>query len=200
MGHSLSVKGMHVNVNEDASEQLRLQELKRFNILDSEAEQAYDDLVKIASIICDTPIALVSLVDEDRQWFKAKVGLNEMETPRGQAFCAHAITNPDDVMEVPNALEDKRFVDNPLVTGELGIRFYAGAPLLTASGSALGTVCVIDTVPRKLTEVQLEALKALSRQVVQLLSLRRTVAELKMLTSAQYTRLRELEATQKPMA
>ena len=186
-----------MNPFDDGLEKIRLQELQSFNVLDSDAEQAYDDLVKLASIICDTPIALVSLVDGDRQWFKAKVGLSAMETPRGQAFCAHAITNPDELMEVHDALEDKRFVNNPLVTGDLGIRFYAGAPLLTPSGSALGTVCVIDTVPRKLTELQADALKALSRQVVQLLSLRRAIAELKMLTAAQSGRLRELEAQKK---
>ena len=182
-----------------AKESLRLQELRSFKVLDSEAEQAYDDVVSLAAFICNTPIALISLVDEDRQWFKAKVGLNEMETPRGLAFCAHAITNPGELMEVPNALEDKRFVNNPLVTGDLGIRFYAGAPLLTSSGAAMGTVCVIDKVPRKLTEVQSHALKALSRQVVQLLALRRANAELKMLTEAQSVRQRQLESVQKEL-
>lgn len=182
-----------------AAETLRLQELNKFEVLDSEAEQAYDDVVSLAAFICDTPIALISLVDEDRQWFKAKVGLNEMETPRGLAFCAHAITTPNELMEVPNALEDQRFVNNPLVTGALGIRFYAGAPLLTSSGAALGTVCVIDKVPRKLTVLQCNALKALSRQVVQLLALRRANAELRLLTEAQAMRQRHLEEAQKEL-
>ena len=185
--------------NAEIAETLRLQELKKLEILDTEAEQAYDDVVRLAAFICETPIALVSLVDEDRQWFKAKIGVNEMETPRGKAFCSHAITNPGALMEVPNALEDQRFVNNPLVTGELGIRFYAGAPLIMSSGTAIGTVCVIDTVPRKLTELQSDALKALSRQVVQLLALRRANAELKILTEAQAIRQTQLEETQRQL-
>lgn len=174
----------------------RLDELRSYAVLDTEAEQAYDDVVRLAAFICDTPIALISLIDEDRQWFKAKVGLNDMETPRGLAFCAHAITQPDAVMEVTDAQQDSRFADNPLVTGAPGIRFYAGAPLITASGAALGTVCVIDRVPRALTEAQSEALKALSRQVVQLLALRRANAELELLSRAHVLRQRELEASQ----
>ena len=181
------------------TETLRLLELHGLGILDTPAEQAYDDVVSLAALICDAPIALISLVDEDRQWFKARVGLNEMETPRGAAFCAHAITDPDHVMEVPDALQDPRFVNNPLVTGDPEIRFYAGAPLVTPSGSALGTVCVIDRVPRKLTEVQSNALKALSRQVVQLLALRRANAELEMLTRAQLTHQQEMEAHEKQL-
>jgi diguanylate cyclase (GGDEF)-like protein len=175
------------------TEAFRLSELHGLGILDTPAEQAYDDLVGLAAFICDAPIALITLVDEDRQWFKARIGLNEMETPRGQAFCAHAIVNPDHVMEVPNALEDPRFVENPLVTGHPGIRFYAGAPLVTASGAALGTVCVIDRVPRRLTPAQSHALMALSRQVVQLLALRCTNAELQRLTRVQGIRQQELE-------
>ncbi|APW42457.1 sensor domain-containing diguanylate cyclase [Rhodoferax saidenbachensis] len=182
-----------------ASEALRLLELQSLGILDTPAEQAYDDLVSLAAYICDTPIALISLIDEDRQWFKARVGLNDMETPRGMAFCAHAIIDPEHVMEVPNALEDPRFVDNPLVTGNPDIRFYAGAPLVTASGSALGTICVIDTVPRKLTEAQNKALKALSRQVAQLLALHRANTELQLLTRLQRTRQQELEEHEKQL-
>lgn len=181
------------------TETLRLLELHGLAILDTPAEQAYDDIVSLAAYICDAPIALISLIDEDRQWFKARVGLNEMETPRGQAFCAHAITDPTHLMEVPNALEDPRFVDNPLVTGGPKIRFYAGAPLVTPSGSALGTVCVIDRVPRRLTEAQSNALKALSRQVVQLLALRRANAELEMLARAQLVRQHELEEHEKQL-
>src|SRR3990167_604109 len=181
------------------AEALRLEELRSFGVLDSEAEQAYDDVVKLASFICDTPIALISLIYEDRQWFKARVGMNAMETPRGIAFCAHAITEPHALMEVPDALDDSRFANNPLVTGEEGVRFYAGAPLLTPSGAALGTVCVIDRVPRKLTEAQAEALKALSRQVVQLLALRRANAELELLSRAHTLRQRELEETQRQL-
>ncbi|WP_296508497.1 sensor domain-containing diguanylate cyclase [Rhodoferax sp.] len=178
-------------------ENARLQDLRSFNILDTPAEEAYDDVVRLASFICDTPIALISLVDEDRQWFKARVGLGAMETPRGQAFCAHAITHPDVVMQVPDAQKDPRFATNPLVTGDPNIRFYAGAPLVTASGAALGTVCVIDSVPRELTERQSEALKALSRQVVQLLALRRANAELELLTRANSARQQQMENHQR---
>jgi diguanylate cyclase (GGDEF)-like protein len=181
----------------DSSDELkRLGELRSYAVLDTEAEQAYDDVVRLASFICNTPIALISLIDEDRQWFKAKVGLNDMETPRGQAFCSHAIHHPDAVMEVRDALLDTRFAENPLVKGEAGVRFYAGAPLISASGAALGTVCVIDRVPRQLTDDQTEALKALSRQVVQLLALRRANAELALLSRAYALRQRELEVSQ----
>ncbi len=166
----------------NAVEKQRLQELRSLNVLDTEAEQAFDDIVSLAAFICDTPMAVISLIDEDRQWCKAKFGLSAAEVPRDQAFCAHAIVKPDELMEVPNALEDLRFVDNPLVLGDLGLRFYAGAPLVTSSGAALGTVCVMDKVPRKLTEAQSLAMKALSRQVVQLLALRRANAELKTLS------------------
>ncbi|CAM8653887.1 GGDEF domain [Comamonadaceae bacterium] len=186
---------MHDPANFD--EKLRLEDLRSFNVLDSASEQAYDDVVRLASYICDTPIALISLVDEDRQWFKARLGLNAMETPRGQAFCAHAILDPDQVMEVPDAQLDARFVNNPLVTGDPGIRFYAGAPLVTPSGAALGTVCVIDKVPRKLTERQSQALQALSRQVVQLLALRRANTELEMVAKAQTLRQQQLENHQR---
>ena len=181
------------------NETQRLEALKRYDVLDSPAEAAFDELAQLAAHICQTPIALVVLLDETRQWFKAKIGVNEMETPRGQAFCSHAITNPGALMEVPNALEDQRFVNNPLVTGELGIRFYAGAPLVMSSGTAIGTVCVIDTVPRKLTELQSDALKALSRQVVQLLALRRANAELQILTEAQAIRQTQLVETQRQL-
>jgi diguanylate cyclase (GGDEF)-like protein len=188
-----------MDINAKVTEALRLKELQGFDILDSPAEQAYDDVVQLASFICDTPIALISLVDEDRQWFKARVGINEMETPRGQAFCSHAITHPDQLMEVPDALKDSRFANNPLVTGGPGLRFYAGVPLVTPSGSALGTVCVMDKVPRKLTEAQGDALKALSRQVVQLLALRHANAELKLLTQALQARQQALEASQQQL-
>jgi len=180
-----------------SEEALRLKALKSYSILDTPAEQSYDDIVRLAAHICNVPVALVTLIDEDRQWFKAKVGLDVMETPRGISFCARAILDPTDILEVPDATKDPRFANNPLVTGEPGIRFYAGAPLVTPSGSALGTVCVIDHVPRKLTPAMAQALKALSRQVVELLALRRANAELELLTQAQAHRQRQLEGYQK---
>lgn len=186
--------------NEAESKQsLRLQALRSYAVLDTPAEQAYDDIVVLASLICGTPIALISLVDEDRQWFKARVGVDAMETPRGQAFCAHAIVNPEQVMEVQDASKDARFAANPLVTGEPGIRFYAGAPLVTPSGSALGTVCVIDCVPRVLTPVMEGALKALSRQVTALLALRHANIELELLAKAQRERQSQLERYQQKL-
>ena len=158
-------------------EPARLAALKRYRILDTEPEQAFDDLTMLASQICGTPIALISLVDDDRQWFKSKVGLSLEQTSRNVAFCAHAIAGHD-ILVVPNALADDRFRGNPLVTGESHVRFYAGAPLITPDGHALGTLCVIDHVTRTLTAPQLQALDALRRQVQAQLELRKNLDEL----------------------
>lgn len=155
----------------------RLNALARFNILDSAPEQSFDDIVKLASGLCAVPIALVSLIDAERQWFKACVGLTATQTPRDMAFCAHAILSPAEVFEVADASQDPRFADNPLVAGEPGIRFYAGAPIVTAQGHALGTVCVIDRVPRKLEPHQIDGLVALARQTASLLHLRELLAQ-----------------------
>lgn len=154
----------------------RMAALRSYDILDSDPERNFDDLARIASHVCGAPIALVTLVDDERQWFKARVGLDATETPRADAFCAHAILD-DQTLIVPDAEADERFRDNPLVLGHPDIRFYAGAPLRTADGHGLGTLCVIDSEPRlenPLTAGQLESLEALSRQVVRLLELRRT--------------------------
>lgn len=145
-------------------EEQRLAALRSYAILDTAPEMAYDDIVKVASMICDTPVALITLIDENRQWFKASVGLQVKETPREISFCHHAIRQ-NHVMEVVDATKDERFQNSPLVTGPLGIRFYAGAPLLDKNGMALGTLCVGDTKARELTDQQKEALEALARQV-----------------------------------
>ncbi|MBI5381691.1 MAG: GAF domain-containing protein [Opitutae bacterium] len=160
-----------------ANEEERLRVLAAFRQLDSAAEKDFDDIVQLAAAICDVPIALVSLVDRDRQWFKAKIGLNVCETSRDDAFCAHAILQTEPLV-VRDATQDPRFADSSLVQGEPHLRFYAGVPLLAESGEALGTLCINDRRPRELTEMQLQALRTLARQVTVLFELRKVAADL----------------------
>jgi two-component system NtrC family sensor kinase len=156
----------------------RVAALHKYATLDTEPEQAFDDLTLLASFICKTPIAMISLIDEDRQWFKSKIGMQKSETPRDIAFCSVAIQQPD-VMVVPDTLKDDRFRDNPFVTSDPNIRFYAGAPLVNEDGFALGTLCVIDRNPREFSHEQAEALRALSRLVLAQLEFRRNLRLLK---------------------
>ena len=159
------------------NEARRLEALREYHILDTAAEQAYDDITALAAYLCDVPIAMISLVDESRQWFKSKLGLNQQETPRDVAFCAHAILQTEPLI-VKDALKDTRFADSALVTREPHIRFYAGFPLATPEGLALGTLCAIDRRPRQLSASQKTAMQALSRQVMALLELRRVSARM----------------------
>lgn len=177
-------------------EAARLEALRRYAILDTGAEQAYDDLTRLAAHIAGTPIALISLIDEHRQWFKSRVGLDVSETPRDQAFCAHAILKPEETLVVPDATRDRRFTDNPLVTGGAGIRFYMGTPLLTPDRQPLGTLCVIDKQPRQIEPERVFALEILSRQVVVQLELRRVAIELRQAVTSRDVYLEQLQGYQ----
>lgn len=162
----------------------RLQALDYYDIMDSETESDYDAIVNLASKICDTPISLVTLINENRQWFKAKIGIERTETPRELAFCAFTILE-NELLEVEDTHKDERFVAHPLVDGDPNIRFYAGMPLRTPSGYNLGSLCVIDNVPRRLSDFQRDAMKTLSEQVIRLFELRRKNKELNALQQVQ---------------
>jgi GAF domain-containing protein len=155
----------------------RLKVLWQYDVLDTVPEEMFDDLTELAARICEAPIALISLIDEDRQWFKSKIGVTINETSRDISFCSRAIQQ-EDLFIVPDATLDERFANNPLVISDPKIRFYAGAPLITPDGYALGTLCVIDKVPRELNNEQKQALRVLARHVMTQLELRRHAKEL----------------------
>ena len=159
------------------NEKQRLAALHRYGILDTLPERAFDDIVSLVAQLCGTPIALISLVDADRHWFKARIGFDNAETSRDIGFCSHAIVEPDQVMIVADALEDERFRENPLVTQAPSIRFYAGAPIVTSDGFVLGAICAIDHRPRQLNDAQIGSLRALSNLVINLLEHARLLRE-----------------------
>ena len=156
-----------------SDEQERLEALRSYNMIDTDPEPVFNDLAQLAAYVCGTPMAVVSLLDDERQWLKARVGIDLREVPREQAFCQYAL-RANDVFEIPDTLADARYASNPMVTGAPHIRFYVGTPLLTPEGYSLGTLCAFDTVPRSLSTDQREALRLLARQVMAHLELRRT--------------------------
>lgn len=175
------------------NEKFRLQELHNFSILDTLPEKEYDDITRLASQICETPISLISLIDKDRQWFKSKVGLDLSQTSRKDSFCAHAIIDPTKIFTIKDSREDSRFCNNPLVLGDPRVIFYTGVPLVSDEGLALGTLCVLDSKPKELNKFQLNALKALSNQVVALFELRKNKRLLEKTTKELETRNGELQ-------
>lgn len=176
-------------------EPTRLAALRRYDILDTEPEAAFDDLTLLAAHICGTPMAYLSLLDDHRQWFKSARGLDGIrETDRSVAFCDHAIRQTS-ILEIPDAREDERFRHNPFVTGQPHIRFYAGAPLVTPDGHALGTLCVVDTEPRRLSPEQMQALDALRHQAQAQLELRLKLRELRQAQAEQDALIAELQSS-----
>ena len=178
-------------------EEARLAALRELKVLDSEPEEAFDAATRLAALICQAPIALITFVDADRQWFKSRVGFDVAQTTRDESFCAHAILQPGPLV-VRDTQTDERFRDNPYVLARPYIRFYAGAPLVTEEGARLGTLCVLDTVPRVLFDDQVKALELLSTQVMALLNLRRTVIYLESALNRQRERVAELETRLRP--
>lgn len=175
------------------NEKSRMKALKEYSILDTLPEQEYDDITQLASMICETSISTISLIDEKRQWFKSKVGLDAVESRREDSFCAHAIIEPDKIFTVKDSRLDERFHDNPFVIGDPHVIFYTGVPLVSPEGFSLGTLCVIDDKPKELTEEQLKSLKALSNQVVSLFELRKSKMLLEKFTKDLENRNAELE-------
>ncbi|MEC8683252.1 MAG: GAF domain-containing protein, partial [Bacteroidota bacterium] len=161
-----------------ANEQIRLSELRQLALLHTEPDPNYDTITRLAAAICEVPIALVSLIDADKQWFKAKIGWDLCDTARDISFCAHAILQPREITIIPDSRLDERFKGNPLLTSDYPVIFYAGVPLLSKTGNPIGTLCIIDHKPRNLSEAQISALKDLAVQVENLFELRRSNLQL----------------------
>jgi len=200
LGYSGPVTSPAAHDAAGTSEAERLATLQRYGVLDTGSDSELDDLVALAAAVCGTPIAVVSLVDSERQWFKSRVGLDLSQTPRAMAFCDHAIRRPGELMIVADTHADPRFADNPLVTEPPHIRFYAGAPLVTPDGHALGTLSVLDREPRELSAAQRRALVTLSHQVMSQLELRRQASELTATLAQRDADLKALRALQDALA
>jgi two-component system, OmpR family, aerobic respiration control sensor histidine kinase ArcB len=183
-----------------ADEAERLAALRRYQILDTPPEEALDDLAELAARSCGAPIGLITLIDESRQWCKASFGLEVSDTPRDEAFCAHNLSGDHGLLIVEDAAQDERFADNPSVTGTPGIRFYAGAPLVTPAGYSLGALCVLDRKPRQLSEEQYETLRVLARQAQAQLELRLLSRELQERNEALQAEMEERRRRQLPQA
>jgi diguanylate cyclase (GGDEF)-like protein len=194
-----SATGCYLAAPLPANEEQRLKSLHSYGILDTGSEQAFDDLAGLAALICEVPIALISLVDRDRQWFKTHIGLEATATSRNVSFCSHAILMPDKVTEVPDAREDERFRYNPLVLGDPHIVFYAGAPLVAPTGEAIGTLCIVDRKPRRLSDMQRICLAGLAAQAVTQLELRRSVMTLERAMDSQSQYVNQLERQQREL-
>lgn len=166
--------GIPIPDHEDA----RVRDLRSYRVLDTDPEQAYDDIVALASYLVGAPASMISLLDSDRQWFKARKGVEHEQTPRKRSFCAHLVGRSKEPMVVEDTTQDPRYKENPMVLGDPGIRFYAGFPLVSPEGHVLGSLCVIDTEPRSLAEEEEQMLRALSRQVMTLLNQRRRIEHL----------------------
>lgn len=179
--------------NNHKRESKRIESLKSYLVLDTESEEEIDNLTQLASEICETPISLVSLIDENRQWFKSKIGLEVNETSRDVAFCAHAINGTDDLFIIEDARKDKRFFDNPLVTSHPYVIFYAGVVLKSDEDLPLGTLCVIDNSPRKLSDKQIRSLKTISKQIMNLLNYKKSMHKQEELRIQLVQKNRELE-------
>jgi signal transduction histidine kinase len=185
-----------MKANLPVNEELRLNELYDFHILDTPPDEDFDNLVRLASKLCNTPISTISLIDAHRQWFKAKIGIEDSENSRDISFCAHAI-NQQEIFVVKDARQDERFFDNPLVTGNPEIRFYAGVPLVTNRGNRLGTLCVIDCIPRNITDDEREILATLGKQVVKLMELHKSNYELQQISKQENSQRIQLEEANK---
>lgn len=175
------------------NENERLRALREYSILDSLPESDYDNITRMASQICGTPVALISFIDDTRQWFKSSLGINVKETPKDHAFCSHAILNPNEILIVPDSRKDERFSQNPLVTGDPHVVFYAGVPLVNRDGFALGSLCVVDTETRVLNESQVSALKVLGKHVITMVELRKANKTLQTMQGYLQERNSELE-------